>query len=151
MKTLFILLAGCLFFAASALAADGLVRVQSVDNVEAAGERLQQALQKKSMHLFARIDHQAGAAKVGLELRPTKLFIFGNPKAGTPLMQCAQTMAIDLPQKMLIYEDEQGKTWVVYNDPAFLVDRHGLAGCGAKVVAKITKVLAQLSQAAAGK
>lgn len=151
MKTIVVLLMSGLFFAVSAFAADGLVRVQSVDAVRTTGERLQQALQQKGMHLFARIDHQAGAENVGKELRPTELYIFGNPKAGTPLMQCAQTMAIDLPQKMLIYEDEQGKTWVVYNDPAFLADRHGLVGCGAKVLTKITTVLAMLSQAAAGK
>jgi len=143
-------LMGCLFFATSAFAADGLVRVQSSAGVQVTGERLQQALQQQGMHLFARIDHQAGAIKVGKALRPTELFIFGNPKAGTPLMQCAQSMAIDLPQKMLIYQDEQGKTWVVYNDPAFLAARHGLNGCEDKVIRKVTKVLAMLGQAAAG-
>ena len=84
------------------------------------------------------------------KLRPTEVFIFGNPKAGTPLMQCKQTIAIDLPQKMLLYEDEQGKTWVVYNDPAYLAERHGLGDCAAKVVKKITGILAAVASAAVG-
>lgn len=151
MKTI-ILFVACFFLAASAIAADGgLVRLQSKDGVKNTAQRLEKALQAKGLRIFTRIDHQKGAASVEKKLRPTEVFIFGNPKAGTPLMQCNQTVAIDLPQKMLIYEDEQGKTWVVYNDPAYLASRHGLEDCGAKVIKKITGILSAVSAAAAGK
>jgi uncharacterized protein (DUF302 family) len=150
MKIITVVVMSCLLFAVSAFADDGLVRLQSNDTVKVTAERLQKALKEKGLRIFARIDHQKGAAKVNKKLRPTELFIFGNPLAGTPLMQCKQTMAIDLPQKMLIYQDEQGKTWVVYNAPAYLAGRHGLGECGAKTVAKVTNILAKVSHAAAG-
>jgi uncharacterized protein (DUF302 family) len=140
----------CLFFAVSAFADNGLVRLQSNDTVKVTAERLQKALLEKGLHIFARIDHQKGAASVEKKLRPTELFIFGNPKAGTPLMQCNQTLAIDLPQKMLIYRDEQGKVWVVYNAPVYLAQRHNIGDCGAKVITKVTNILAGVSRAAAG-
>lgn len=130
---------------------NGLVRVQSTSDVQTTAQRLLKALEDNGMHLFTRVDHQAGAAKVGLELRPTELFIFGNPKAGTPLMQCSQSVGIDLPQKMLITQDEKGVTWVTYNDPQYLAERHELNGCGDKVLVKIGKTLEKLSLAAAGK
>jgi len=150
MKLFAVLLMSCLLAASSALADDGLVRLQSKDSVKITARNLEKVLQAKGLHIFARIDHQKGAATVGKKLRPTQVFIFGNPKAGTPLMQCRQTIAIDLPQKMLIYEDEQGKTWLVYNDPAYLASRHGLGDCGARVIKKITGILSAVSAAAAG-
>lgn len=82
------------------------------------------------MTVFTRIDHSAGAKKVDKELRPTELVIFGNPKVGTPLMQCVQTVAIDLPQKMLIWQDEAGTTWLSYNNPSYLAKRHHIRGIG---------------------
>jgi uncharacterized protein (DUF302 family) len=151
MKIFVVFFFSCLFFVSSALAADGLVRLQSKDTVKVTAQRLEKALQAKGLRIFARIDHRKGAASVEKKLRPTEVFIFGNPKAGTPLMQCKQTIGIDLPQKMLLYEDEQGKTWVVYNDPAYLAGRHGLGDCAAKVVKKITGILAAVSSAAIGK
>ena len=99
-------------------AADEMINVKSVHSVAQTADRLEKVLEAKGMTLFTRIDHAAGAAKVGEELRPTELLIFGNPKVGTPLMQCSQTVAIDLPQKALIWEDNEGSVWFSYNDPA---------------------------------
>jgi uncharacterized protein (DUF302 family) len=79
------------------------------------------------MTVFARIDHAAGAAAVGLSLRPTELLIFGNAKGGTPLMQSTQTIGIDLPLKALVWQDASGSTWLSYNDPSWLAKRHGLS------------------------
>ncbi len=81
-------------------------------------------LQEKNITIFATVDHSGEAEKVGLQMRPTKLVIFGNPKAGTPLMQAAPTLAIDLPLKALVWEDTEGKVWLSYNDPAYLQHRH---------------------------
>ncbi len=151
MKVFVAVLMSCMLTVSYALADDGLVRLQSKNSVATTARHLEKVLQAKGLHIFARIDHQKGAVSVGKKLRPTEIFIFGNPKAGTPLMQCKQTIAIDLPQKMLIYEDAQGKTWIVYNDPAYLAARHGLGNCGAKVIQKITGILSAVSSAAAGK
>jgi uncharacterized protein (DUF302 family) len=89
-------------------------------------ERLRSILQAKGVTLFALIDHSGEAEKVGMKMRPTKLLIFGSPKAGTPLMLAAPRSAIDLPLKILVWEDAQGKVWVSYNSPDYLKDRHGL-------------------------
>ena len=129
--------------AAPALAGDGMVHVRSPYNVEETVERFVDIVQSKGLTLFAQIDHSAGAKKVQHELPPTTLVIFGNPKVGTPLMQCGRTVAIDLPQKMLIWEDVPGKVWVSYNDPSHLAARHQLHECG-DVVTKIQKALANL-------
>jgi uncharacterized protein (DUF302 family) len=88
--------------------------------------RLEAGVKAKGMAIFARIDHAAGAAEVGMSLRPTELLVFGSPKGGTPLMQSAQTIGIDLPLKVLVWQDASGKTWLSYNDPSWLVERHGL-------------------------
>jgi uncharacterized protein (DUF302 family) len=108
---------------------------------------LEAALLGKGMTVFARIDHAAGAAKVGATLRPTQLVIFGNPKVGTPLMNCAQSIAIDLPQKALIWQDEAGKVWLAYNDSAYLAKRHTTGACGG-IGAKVAKVLGNFAKAA---
>ena len=94
---------------------------------------MESAAKAKGLTIFARIDHAAGATSVGLPLRPTELLIFGNARGGTPLMQLAQTIGIDLPLKMLAWEDAAGKTWLSYNDPAWLAARHGIAEQGAAV------------------
>ena len=125
----------------------GLVRVKSAHDVNATADRLVNALNAKGMTVFDRIDHAAGAQKAGLELAPTTLVIFGNPKVGTPLMNCARTAAIDLPQKALIWEDEKGQVWLSYNDPNYLVERHGITGC-AEVIKKIEKALSNFAKAA---
>ncbi|HEX4195797.1 MAG TPA: DUF302 domain-containing protein, partial [Stellaceae bacterium] len=94
----------------------------------------------------AHIDHAAGAAAVGLSLRPTDLLIFGNAKGGTPLMQAAQTIGIDLPLKALAWEDATGKVWLSTNDPAWLADRHGIAPQTTAVTQNLSNVLAALSK-----
>jgi uncharacterized protein (DUF302 family) len=104
----------------------GLVSVQSHHSVKATIDRLEAALTAAGVTVFARIDHAAGAASVAMPIRPTELLIFGNPRAGTPLMQAAQTTGIDLPLKVLAWEDAGGAVWVTYNDPAWLARRHGL-------------------------
>jgi uncharacterized protein (DUF302 family) len=104
----------------------GLIDVPSNHSVDETVERLKGILQAKGITLFALVDHSGEAAKAGIKMRPTKLLIFGSPKAGTPLMLAASRIAIDLPLKILIWEDAQGKVWVTYNSPVYLQERHGL-------------------------
>ena len=136
-----------LLFPAVAAAADGLVTVASPRSVEDTMPRLISALEKKGMRIFARVDHTEGARGVGADLRPTQLLIFGNPKVGTPLMQCAQTMGIDLPQKALVWEDAEGQVWLAYNAPHYLAQRHRMTGCE-KALGKVSKALANFASAA---
>ena len=121
-------------------AADGVVSIPSPHSVASTLDRLTAALEAKGMRIFARIDHRAGAEQAGETLRPTELLIFGNPRVGTPLMLCGQTMAIDLPQKALAWEDAQGQVWLSYNDPVYLAQRHRVSGCE-EAVARVTKAL----------
>ena len=104
---------------------DGLMTLPSAHGPKETMSRLEAAVKAKGMTVFARIDHAAGAAAVGLPLRPTELLIFGNARAGTPLMQSVQTIAIDLPLKALVWQDDAGSTWLSYSDPRWLAKRHG--------------------------
>jgi uncharacterized protein (DUF302 family)/uncharacterized membrane protein YidH (DUF202 family) len=104
----------------------GIIDIPSNHSVDETVEKLKGILQAKGVILFALIDHSGEAKKAGLGMRPTKLLIFGNPKAGTPLMQAAPRSAIDLPLKILVWEDAQRKAWVTYDNPAYLLERHGL-------------------------
>ena len=104
---------------------NGILSKPSNHSVDETLEKLKRILQAKGVNVFAIVDHSGEAEKVGLNMRPTKLVIFGNPKAGTPLMLAAPTTAIDLPLKILIWEDGQGKVWISYNSPAYLQQRHG--------------------------
>ncbi|NOI75826.1 DUF302 domain-containing protein [Vibrio coralliilyticus] len=131
----------------SVIAAQGVVMYESSYSVKETADRFEAIAKKKGLNIFARVDHQANAQGVGLELRPTELIIFGNPKVGTPLMQCAQSVAIDLPQKVLVTQDEEQKVWLSYNDPNYIKQRHDVKGCD-KVLTKITGVLGALSKAA---
>ena len=124
----------------TATAENGLVVKESTRSVTETISLLEETLKSKGITIFARVDHTAGAAKVDLDLRPTELLIFGNPKLGTPLMQTNQTTGIDLPLKALAYEDANGKVLLVYNDPAYLNARHGLDE-KAKVLEKISGAL----------
>jgi len=126
-------------------AADGLVAVKSSHTPAETGNRLVAALQERGLKLFARIDHAAGAATIGKSLRPTQVFIFGNPQGGTPLMACQQTAGIDLPLKALVWQDETGQVWFGYNDPAWIAARHAAADC--PVVPNLAKALAGLAAA----
>jgi uncharacterized protein (DUF302 family) len=105
---------------------NGLVRVPSRYPVEETVQRLQTTFAAKGLQVFALIDHSGEAAKVGLKMRPTKLLIFGSPKGGTPLMVASPSLAIDLPMKALVAEDETGKVWLTYNNPEYLKERHGV-------------------------
>ena len=145
MKVIIAILFGlCL---SQAYADSGLIHLKSPHNVSTTADRLESILKAKGMTVFMRVDHTAGAEKVGLVLRPTELVIFGNPKVGTPLMQCEQTAGIDLPQKALIWQDQQGQVWLSYNDPSYMAQRHTVPGCE-KVVQKITGALKKFAQAA---
>jgi uncharacterized protein (DUF302 family) len=108
------------------VANNGIVNKPSKHSVDETLAKLQEILHAKGIAVFALIDHSGEAAKVGMKMRPTKLLIFGNPKGGTPLMVAAPSIAIDLPLKVLISEDDQGKVWVSYNTPEYLAERHGL-------------------------
>ena len=103
----------------------GIVHKLSNHSVDSTLDHLKTILLNKGITLFALIDHRGEAAKAGMQMRPTKLLIFGSPKAGTPLMLAAPSIAIDLPLKILVWEDVSGKTWVSYNAPAYLQQRHG--------------------------
>ena len=129
-----------------ASAADGLVAVKSPHSAKATMDRLEKLVKQRGLNVFARIDHAAGAAKVGKSLRPTEVLIFGNPQGGTPFMECAQSVGIDLPLKALVWEDASAQVWLGYNDPAFLAQRHAVAQC--PVVENLRKALSGLAEAA---
>ena len=131
-----------------AMATDGLTTIQSTFGPQDTVRRLEAAVKAKGMTVFARIDHAAGAAEVGLALRPTELVIFGNAKGGTPLMQSDQTMGIDLPLRALVWQDAAGNTWLSYNDPSWLAQRHGLGAEAATTVRALTAALDALAKAA---
>lgn len=131
----------------TAWAADGLVEIRSAHAPKATLDRFEAAAKERGLTVFARIDHAGSAQRIGKTLRPTELLIFGNPQGGTPLMECAQTAGIDLPLKALAWEDAQGQSWLGYNDPAWLAQRHGAASC--PVVENLRKALSGLADAAA--
>ena len=105
---------------------NGIINKPSKHSVDETLGKLQAILQVKGIAVFALIDHSGEAEKVGMKMRPTKLLIFGNPKGGTPLMVAAPSIAIDLPLKILVWQDDQGKVWVSYNSAEYLAERHGL-------------------------
>jgi uncharacterized protein (DUF302 family) len=105
---------------------NGIVRIPSRHPVAETIERLQALLKERGILIFAHIDFSGDAARAGLSMRPEQMVIFGNPKAGTPLMQESPASGLDLPLKALVFEDGDGKTWIVYNDPEYIVRRHGL-------------------------
>jgi uncharacterized protein (DUF302 family) len=107
-------------------ATEGIVDKPSRHSVDETVDRLKNILQTKGLTLFALIDHSGEAERVGMKMPPTKLFIFGSPRAGTPLMLAAPSIAIDLPMKILVWQDPEGKAWVSYNSPAYLQQRHGV-------------------------
>ena len=130
------------------MAADGLTTIPSSYGPKDTMNRLEAAVKAKGMTIFARIDHAAGASAAGLLLRPTEVLIFGNAKGGTPLMQSVQTIGLDLPLKALVWQDISGKTWLSYNDPAWLAKRHGLSGEAEAAVDVITAALHAVATAA---
>jgi uncharacterized protein (DUF302 family) len=144
-------LGGTLLLVCAALshAADGLVAVKSPYGVAETMTRFEDLAKQGNLVVFARIDHAAGAAKVGKTLRPAEVLVFGNPQGGTPFMECAQSVGIDLPLKALVWQDAAGQVWLGYNDPAWLAQRHGVAQCA--VAPNIAKALSKLAGAATAK
>jgi len=150
MKKILIVISFILFATSSAIASDGLIVTKSAHSVKDTADKLVGMLKKKGMTVFIRIDHAAGAKKVDKVLRPTEVVIFGNPKAGTPVMQCSQKAAIDFPQKALIMEDANGEVTLSYNDPFYIAKRHNIQGCE-KVLTKISGILANFAKGATSK
>ena len=124
---------------------NGIVTIPSHQSVDQSVQKLEGILQAKGIKLFALVDHSGEAQKAGMQMRPTKLLIFGNPKAGTPLMIASPSIAIDLPLKALVWEDGDGKVWISYNSPSYLQARHDLP---AELVRNIAVVEALATQAA---
>ena len=127
----------------------GLTSIPSSQGPKETMDRLEAEIRTKGLTIFARIDHAAGAAEVGLKLRPTQLIIFGNARGGTPLMQSVQAIGIDLPLKALVWQDAAGKTWISYNEPRWIAERHGLANAE-PAVTKMADLLAAIATVAAG-
>jgi len=130
------------------MAAQGLTTLRSSYGPKDTMNRLEAEVRAKGMRVFARIDHAAGARAAGLSLRPTEVLIFGNAKAGTPLMQSVQTVGIDLPLKALVWQESSGDTWLSYNDPAWLAQRHGVSGETAAAISTMTAALGAVAKAA---
>ncbi len=147
MRQILYIMTALFFVAWQAYADNGIISVRSSHEVNVTADRLENTLKQKGMTVFIRINHAEGAQKVKKKLRPTELVVFGNPKVGTPLMQCSQTTAIDLPQKALVWQDETGHVWLSYNDPNYLVKRHGITGCD-EVIKKIGNALSNFAKAA---
>jgi uncharacterized protein (DUF302 family) len=127
------------------MATIGLITVASNFPAQETMDRLAAEVQSRGMTVFARVDHAAGAAEVGLDLRPTEVIVFGNARGGTPLMQAAQSIGLDLPLKALVWKDAAGKVWLAYNDPDWLAQRHGLGAEAAQPVAALAAMLAAVA------
>jgi len=125
---------------------NGLITLPSAHDVGVTLDRLTAALDAKGVTIFARIDHAAGASSVGLPLRPTTLVIFGNPAAGTPMMQAAQTAGIDLPLKAVVWQSVDGTTYLTYNDPAWIAARHGLGSAAQQPVTALSAAMAAFAR-----
>ncbi|TEW52356.1 DUF302 domain-containing protein [Psychromonas algicola] len=147
MKKIISLLALSFFASGYANATESLISVASHHSAKQTADKFVSIVEKKGLTLFARIDHQKNAAGADLKLRETEVIIFGNPKVGTPIMQCSQQSAIDFPQKILVWTDADNKTWLSYNNPEYIKERHNIKGCD-KVLTKVAGVLSALTNAA---
>ena len=132
------------------MAVDGLTTVRSSYGPKETISRLEDEIRSRGMTVFAHIDHMAGAAAVGLSLRPTDVLLFGNARGGTPLMQSIQTIGIDLPLKVLVWQDAAGNTWLSYNDPHWIAKRHGVGQEAESTVSAMSAALDALAKIAAG-
>lgn len=128
---------------------NGLIKMESPYPARQTMDRLEAVVKERGLTVFARIDHTAGAASIDKTLRPTELLIFGSPQGGTPLMECAQTAAIELPLKALVWEDASSQVWLGYNAPMFIAERHNAGDC--PVVAKLTTALTDIANAVVAK
>jgi uncharacterized protein (DUF302 family) len=132
------------------MAVDGLTTIRSAYGPEETLRRLEAEIRSRGMTIFAHIDHAAGAAEVGLSLRPTDVLLFGNAKAGTPLMQSIQTIGIDLPLKVLVWQDAAGDTWLSYNDPQWIAKRQGLGQYDEATISAMSAALGALATIVGG-
>jgi uncharacterized protein (DUF302 family) len=130
------------------MATEGLITVPSSFTAGQTADRLAVEIIARGLTVFARVDHAAGAAEVGLSMRPTELLIFGNARGGTPLMQAQQTIGIDLPLKALVFEDEAGRTWLAYNDPHWLGQRHRITAAVAPLIQAMAAALNAVAEKA---
>ena len=126
---------------------NGLKTKSSPYDVSETAFRLEQVIKEKGLTIFSRVDHSDNAEKIGAELKPTLLLIFGNPKVGTPLMECSPTTAIDLPQKILVWQNNDNQTQITYNQPQYLKKRHSINDCDA-ILAKVSGVLKDITKQA---
>ena len=147
---IFVLVVAMSVWGVEAMAVDGLVTIRSDRGPAETMNRLEAAVKERGLTVFGRIDHAAGAKEVGLPLRPTSVLIFGNAKGGTPLMQSIQTIGIDLPLKVLVWEDASDVTWLSYNDPSWLAKRHGLPHGTDAVAGALAATLGAIVKMAAG-
>jgi len=148
MKLIFVFVA--IAFSSQLFAADGVVTVKSKFKVAHTVDRLKSVVTKKGMKVIAHVKHSKAAKNANIDMPPTELVIFGNPKVGAPLMECARSIAIDLPQKMLVWQDRSGQVWLSYNDPVYIADRHQLGDHCRKSLKKIAGALGKFSKAAGG-
>lgn len=142
-----VLLTAMLGWTATAVAVDGFVSKRSAHGVSETLDRLETAVREAGMTVVARVDHSAAAKKADLELRPTAVLMFGNPKVGTPLMQSAQTIGVDLPMRAVAWQDEKGQVWLGYDAPSFLARRHGIDDRN-EVVTRMAAALDRFADAA---
>ena len=147
---IFVLIVAMSLWGVEAMAVDGLVTIRSDRGPAETMNRLEAAVKERGLTVFGRIDHAAGAKEVGLPLRPTSVLIFGNAKGGTPLMQSIQTIGIDLPLKVLVWEDASDVTWLSCNDPSWLAKRHGLPHGTDAVAGALAATLGAIVKMAAG-
>lgn len=141
------MLSGTLVTPPASPATMGILRMPSAHGVGETVDRLVELIAKKGLKLFARIDFSADAAAAGLALKPEQLVIFGNPKSGTALLQASPSVGLDLPIKALVFEDAQGATWLAYNDPGYVVARHGIPAELANNIAGVAALFAQATGA----
>ena len=149
-KSLLVVVLSILVMPLAYAADNGLITLKSPYSVEQTLDRFEQALKAKGMTVFTRIDHAKGAAGVDLKLRPTTVLIFGNPKIGTLLMQSQQTAGIDLPLKLLAWQDADGQVWIAYNDPGYIAERHNITDRD-PVIAKMRKAMSNFTAQAIAK
>jgi len=136
----------CVAASAEAPLDTGITRITSTHSVAQTMERLESLLKERGVMIFARIDFSGDAARAGLSLRPEQLLIFGNPKAGTPLMQSVPAAGLDLPLKALVWEDAEGHTQIAYNDPHYIIRRHGLDAALAANLAAVVPLIERAAQ-----
>ena len=148
MKKLLVICIFGLLFNVNAFAVDGVIDVKSKYSVAHTADRFKGIVQKKGMKVMAHVKHDKGAKTVGIEIKPTELLIFGNPKIGSPMMACTRSIAIDLPQKLLVWEDDNGQVWMSYNDPVYIADRHKLSQDCRATVKKASGALKKLTNKA---